>query len=297
MQQGFLFSGRAFAIFDGMKLTAMLLLFLSITLHAQDFKKHVQYLASDSLEGRLPGTAGEDSARLYITKSVAWERTNLELIKFDTIVATNVFGVLNSNNDSTIIISAHYDHLGHGEYKSKEIIKKGIHNGADDNASGVAMALELAKELKPDTTLKYNYLFAFYSAHEPGLYGSAFFASSPLGKSLKIRAVLNFDMVGRFDETGKTIRISGAKTDSVFSEFFNKKDTAISYRFDDTNLLLSDLKPFAEMGLPVLNITTGIHDDYHKTTDDENKINYRGMGLIFNRITLLLQQIEKHGTD
>jgi Zn-dependent M28 family amino/carboxypeptidase len=265
---------------------------------AQDFKRHVVFLASDSLHGRPPGTVYEKLAGDYITNCFKNNKVKVSRqgFYFEGDSAVNVFGFINNKKDSTVIISAHYDHLGLGSNKSKEIIKKGIHHGADDNASGVAMMIELSKWLGKQKKQRYNYIFAAYSAHEPGLYGSAYFAKSDMFKALKVKAFINFDMVGRLDTTGKILKISGTKTDSLFTEFFRKEDVRFNYRFDDTNIPGSDLKPFAEMNIPVLHFTTGLHADYHRISDTEEKINYEGMKQIFVLLQNLLVTINKKPT-
>lgn len=293
---------------------AALLLFLCLNTEAQHFRQHILFLASDSLHGRAPGTVDELDAAKYIAAQFdsAHCKVVFQKFPFEKDSAINVFGFLDFKKDSTVIISAHYDHLGYGSDKSKEIIKKGIYHGADDNASGVAMMIELSKwidlvqnssPLHPPLTptpmdkasgiiflardFKYNFLFAAYSAHEAGLLGSAYFAKSKLCNSLKICAVINFDMLGRLDSTSKSLRISGAETAPKFHTLFHQQQDSIFYfRFDDENILLSDLNPFAAKGIPVLNFTTGIHDDYHRISDVESKINYEGM----NSIYLLLQK-------
>lgn len=266
-------------------------LLLSGSAQGQDFKKHIVFLASDSLHGRAPGTRDELKAAGYI--AVQLDAASLEIFeqrfpfsKKDS--SRNVIGRLDLGKDSTILISAHYDHLGYGGNKSKEIVKKGIHPGADDNASGVAMMIELAKWIAVQKNWKYNFVFAAYSAHEAGLYGSGHFAKSKLCDSLKIRAAINFDMVGRLDKLSKTLRVSGSKTDPGFLRTLQSLDKQpLHFRFDDANIPISDLKPFAEKGIPILNFTTGVHDDYHRISDVESKINYRGMEDIYQ----LLQKI------
>ena len=274
-----------------------LFLFYCIGCNAQDFKTHIRFLASDSLHGRLAGSADELKAANYIASEFKLAKCKMVFQKFpfEKDSALNVFGFYDVGSDTTIIISAHYDHLGYGTDKSHEIIKKGIHPGADDNASGVAMMVELAKWISKTAGWKYNFVFAAYSAHEAGLYGSAYFAKSNLSRSLKIRSVINLDMVGRLDPVSKTIRISGAETDSVFHAYFqDHQDSLLHFLYDDSNILLSDLKPFSEKGVPVLNITTGIHDDYHRIGDVESKINYPGMKNVFNALQgLLLKLIQK----
>ncbi len=261
---------------------------------SQHFKPHILFLASDTLHGRAPATDDEKKAAAYIAQKLSAANCTITFQKFpfEKDSALNVFGFLDFKKDSTVIISAHYDHLGYGNGKSKEILKKGIHHGADDNASGVAMLLELAKNLSKNKKLKYNFLFAAYSGHEEGLYGSGYFAQSHFFNLLKVRAVINMDMVGRLDATSKTLRVGGATTDSLFLSFYRKQQNKhLHFRFDDENIQLGDLKPFAEKGIPVLHITTGIHDDYHRISDTEDKINYKGMELIFELLHNYLQEV------
>lgn len=280
-----------------MRYGLVLILLIGVNLQAQNFKKHIAFLASDSLHGRGPNTADELKAANYITAELKGKKlkTVFQKLPFEGDSATNVLVFFDCKMDSTIILSAHYDHLGMGTNKSKELLNKhGIHNGADDNASGVAMVMELAKWLAKEKKHRYNYVFAFYSAHEAGLFGSAYFGQSSLCSNLKIRAVLNFDMVGRLDETAKIVRVAGAKTDPAFDAYFEaNQKKPINFRYDDGSLLLSDLKPFAEKNLPTLGFSTGIHDDYHKMSDDEGKINYPGMLSIYGIMKGLLLSIEK----
>ncbi|MBK7149734.1 MAG: M28 family peptidase [Bacteroidetes bacterium] len=246
------------------------------------------------MHGRAPGTADEEKAAGYIALHLDAAECKLvfQQFPFEKDSALNVFGFLDFKKDSTIIISAHYDHLGYGTNKSREIIKKGIHHGADDNASGVAMMLELSQMLSNPLykirMAKYNYFFAAYSAHEAGLFGSAYFAGTKLCDSLKIRAVINFDMVGRLDTGSRIIRVSGVGTDSIFHSFFQQQDSMLHFRLDDEKLLQSDVKPFAEKGIPVLHVTTGVHEDYHRISDTADKINYSGLQNIFNVLHRLL---------
>jgi Zn-dependent M28 family amino/carboxypeptidase len=280
-----------------MWLTGIWMLIFSY-LPAQHFKKQIAWLSSPALHGRSAASADEKKAAYYIKKELlaagcSWVR--LQRFAFQNKQAINVIGMLNFKKDSTIIISAHYDHLGLGSDRSMEIVNRaGIYPGADDNASGVAMMIELAKAFSKNNGWKYNFVFAGFSAHEAGLFGSDYFSKSNLSSSLKIRAVINFDMVGRLNNDYPVVRISGADTDTTFSNYF-KTETArdIHFRFDDSNISLSDLKPFAAMHIPVLNFTTGLHIDYHKQTDTEEKINYKGMKTIFSEVQSLLKIFKK----
>lgn len=268
--------------------------------YAQDFKQHILFLASDSMHGRAPATIDEINASNYFFSQFSASGCDTIIFQkfpFKNDSAINVIGIIENGKDSTIIFSAHYDGLGFGNGKSKDILKKGIHNGADDNASGVALLLELQKEIAKwsnENTLRYNYVFAAFSAHEAGLFGSDFFSKSKICESLKIKTVINFDMVGRLDEASKTIRVSGLETESFYQPFFESTENfSLNFRYDDSNLLVSDLKPFVKKNIPALNITTGVHSDYHRMSDDENKINYKGMNLIFNLLNSLIKFIEK----
>ena len=290
-----------------MKTGIVLLLFtFCLNTEAQNFKKHVLFLASDSLHGRAPATADEEHAADYIATQLGLAacRTAYQQFPFRDSSqkfpagypvrdsAVNVIGFLDLGKDSTIIISAHYDHLGYGSNKSLEIVKKGIYHGADDNASGVAMMIELAEFLSSGHRWKYNFFFAAYSGHEAGLSGSAYFAQSKSCRDLKIRAVINFDMVGRLDTASKVLRVSGAATDSAFYRVFHNADNkSFWFNFDDDNISHSDLNSFDKKNIPLLNITTGTHDDYHRIGDTENKINYNGMLRIYALMLKLLGEV------
>jgi Zn-dependent M28 family amino/carboxypeptidase len=287
---------------------AILLLLFALNTGAQDFKKHIVFLTSDSLHGRAPGTGDEVKAARYIHDQLQALKCMVRYQSFvfrdssrvipagygvrDTAVNVAAYMPFGHGNviinDSTIIISAHYDHLGFGSNKSLDIGKKGIHPGADDNASGVALMLELAKWIYANKGWKYNFVFVAYSGHEAGLYGSDYFSKTDICKRLKKRAVINFDMEGRLDSATKVLRVSGAGTDSVFYRVFHSLDgQPLHFNYDDENIPHSDLKPFIAENVPLLNLTTGTHDDYHRITDTEDKINYPGMQQIF----LLMQQM------
>lgn len=263
----------------------------------QLYRKHILFLSSPALSGRAPATLGERKAAEYIANQFSNYTCKVQLqpFYFQGDTAINVLGMLNAGKDSTIIISAHYDHIGIGTDKSREIHRKGIHPGADDNASGVALMIELADSLKhylQKDSLQYNYLFAAWSAHEAGLFGSSFFTQSPTFDSLKIRAVINLDMVGRLNRVSPILRISGALTNQRIANIFSTIHNGnVTFRYDDENILKSDLLHFAHKQITVVGITTGIHDDYHRISDTEDKINYEGMSIIQQIILSALRKI------
>jgi Zn-dependent M28 family amino/carboxypeptidase len=260
-------------------------------LSAQDFKKHVFAIANDSFMGRPAGSVYENRALEYITNTVKidfnvqvqdFEFRNFEgkLISSRNILA---FSKHNNENDSLIVLMAHYDHLNIGDAKSKEVLiskKNQIHNGADDNASGVAMVLELGKYFSKKKNLNNNLLLLFTSAHEPGLFGAKDFTLKNKLSELKIKSVYNFDMVGRLDESTKIIGVSFTK-----NQVENLNEIALKHGLNISNdnlIEYSDLKFFQNSNISLMNITTGIHEDYHRITDDSEKINFKGMKMIFN---------------
>jgi Zn-dependent M28 family amino/carboxypeptidase len=270
-------------------LIATFLLFIGYGSSAQEFRQHILLLTSDAMQGRPPATVYEQMAANYIRQELLAANCGnvvFQEFPFENKSAVNVVGIMDFGQDSTIVIAAHYDHLGTGFNKSLEIVHKhGFHPGADDNASGVAMLVELAKAIGKVKTWTYNFAFIAYSAHEAGLFGSTYFSGSEMCKGLNVRAVINMDMVGRMDTANPVVRVSGAKTDVLFDNFFKTlENMPFRIRHDDSNITGSDLAPFYKMGIPVLNYTTGIHTDYHKTTDTEDKINYQGMGFIYQLI-------------
>ncbi|MBK7808978.1 MAG: M28 family peptidase [Saprospiraceae bacterium] len=267
------------------KMAVFFLVAIQFCANGQNFRRHILFLASESMQGRAPATLYERKAADYIHSQFVSGNCYpvlMQKFSFGLDSAINVVAMLDYKKDSTIIIGAHYDHLGEDPTKSMEINRYGIHPGADDNASGVAMMLELMYGIAHTQKWRYNFVFVGYSAHEAGLFGSDFFSRSNFCSNLKIRAVINFDMVGRLNQVNPTVRVSGAETDNKILNYFNSlSEGDVNFRFDDSNILISDLKSFAEMSIPVLNLTTGIHSDYHKMSDTEDKINYEGMDIIF----------------
>lgn len=251
------------------------------------YRSVVKVLAGDSLGGRLASSADEKKAATYISalfnqqKGVPVHRHEFQYPNTDNsmmLSSVNVYAFIDNHADSTVLIGAHYDHLGNGAYRSRSYGKKGIHPGADDNASGVAMLLGLQKRYKYWATKKYNYLFVAYSAHEPGLYGSSAFSAFCKQRFKSLCLVINFDMVGRFDNTSRVLNIYGVQSLTSYKPAF---DTLIFdgklYTQDIDKIDETDARSFLLAGTRCLSFTTGIHNDYHKITDTEDFINYPGM--------------------
>lgn len=212
--------------------------------------------------------------------------------------AHNVIGYINNKKKSTIVIGAHQDHLGYNEFGGSRDTKGGsIHNGADDNASGVAMMMELMREIRKNKKLKkHNYVFIAFSGEEQGLLGSNYFMKHPTIDTSLISYMLNFDMVGRLDSVKKTLMIYGVGTSPVWKKAINKLsiDTAdIKVKTTESGTGSSDHTSFYYANIPVLHFFTGQHYDYHMPSDDEEKINYHGMFLVYNVTLQMIKSVNK----
>jgi Zn-dependent M28 family amino/carboxypeptidase len=181
-------------------------------------------------------------------------------------------------NPGPVVIGAHYDHWGHGGegslYRGKE---PQIHNGADDNASGVAVMLQLAADLQrmPDAR-KNNYLFIAFSGEEEGLYGSSAWAKQPTLPIDSLNYMINMDMVGRLDSAGH-LAINGIGTSPAWAAITQLKAGKLEIKTTEGGIGPSDHTSFYLQDVPAIHFFTGSHEDYHKPTDDADKINYPGM--------------------
>jgi aminopeptidase YwaD len=204
----------------------------------------------------------------------------------------NVIGYINNKAANTIILGAHYDHLGYGEDHNSLYTGSTpmIHNGADDNASGTAALIELAKKLKKSSYKKYNFLFVSFSGEELGLFGSKYFTDHA-GLDLKtVNYMINMDMVGRLNDSTHGLTIGGYGTSPTWGKIINKNDTYFKINTDSSGSGPSDHTSFYKKDIPVLFFFTGSHKDYHKPTDDADKINYEGEVKIIQYIENVIAQ-------
>ncbi len=196
-------------------------------------------------------------------------------------IGNNVIAYKNNFKKKTVVICAHHDHIGFNEYENSRYSGPlAIHNGADDNASGVAAMLELSRKLKGWKYRKNNYLFIAFSGEELGLIGSKYFTQNPLIPLNKINYVVNIDMLGRIDSTKKTLTINGVGTSPVWKDVLSKLKTDTSqllFNSTESGMGPSDHASFYLENIPVLHFFSGQHRDYHTPDDDENRINYEGM--------------------
>ena len=183
-----------------------------------------------------------------------------------------------------VIVGAHYDHIGYGEIGS--LARKGeegqIHNGADDNASGTAVVLDLAATLSAayqEHPEKFNrgVIFALWSGEELGLIGSTHFVTHPVVALEKVAAYINFDMVGRLREN--KLILQGVGSSSVWTKLIEKRNIPIGFNLtlQTDPYLPTDVTAFYPKEVPVLSFFTGGHEDYNRPTDDIETLNYDGL--------------------
>ena len=269
---------------------SFLLLFTHLLLGAQIItedliKKHITVLSSDEMEGRKAGTQGIEKAARYIEN----EFKKIGLNKFDELstyrqefnekglALFNVIGILegNSKKDEFIVISAHYDHLGINKNGNGDV----IYNGANDNASGVAAVLALAKYFSKMKVNERSIIFVAFTAEEMGLIGSNYFGKKINPK--KIVAGINIEMIGKQSQFGpKTAWITGYNK-STFGEIIQKNLEGSDYKvypdpYLNFNLFFrSDNASLARLGVPAHTFSTSPMDkdlDYHKVNDEVNTL-------------------------
>jgi hypothetical protein len=220
--------------------------------------------------------------------------SSVELVKADT---KNVIAVLEGRGElanETVVVGAHYDHLGMGgrEVGSLAPWTQAIHNGADDNASGAAVLVEIARYLASQPRVhSRRIVFAAFTAEERGLLGSNHYVQNPLFPLEKTVAMINLDMVGRLNEN--KLIVYGTGTSSGFDgliEELNKKYT-FDLKKDPAGEGPSDHQSFYRKNIPVLHFFTGSHSDYHRPSDDVERINVAGMRRVGELVTDLVDRL------
>lgn len=190
----------------------------------------------------------------------------------------NIVAYIDNGAATTVLLGAHYDHLGWGEDHNSLYTgaTPQIHNGADDNASGTAALIELGKMLKASSYKHNNYLLVSFSGEELGLFGSKYFADHPTVDLSTMNYMINMDMVGRLSDSTHGLTIGGYGTSPVWGNLLSEKNEFFTIKFDSSGTGPSDHTSFYRKDIPVLFFFTGVHGDYHKPTDDADKINYAG---------------------
>ena len=252
----------------------------------------------------LTGLSTKQLTRLIDTRKIAQAPISRLKVKFEKIQneieSTNVIGILRGKSSKAIVVSAHYDHLGkHG---------KEYFPGADDNASGTAALLELAEHFSGDKNLPYSIIFIATSGEEAGLLGSRYHVSQPGFKSENIICNLNLDMIARIDDqhsNGKYLYCIGTdqslelhnivkEADSLFDDC--TFDFSLNDSKDPSGIFTrSDQYNFYKKGIPAIHFFSGLHADYHKSTDTIDKINFENLERRVKQISTVVELLQRDG--
>ncbi len=237
----------------------------------------VRYLADDALEGRQAGSAGASCAADFVA------------LEFERIALLE--GADPSLSDEFLIVGAHFDHLGTGAFGSMEAESGEIHNGADDNASGVASMLAVAAHLAQAPPPARPVLFIAFTGEELGLLGSGHFAKNPTRPLDQVRAMLNLDMVGRLGDD--PLIVYGMGTAEEWEEVVAaaNAEVALQLAYESAGYGPSDHTSFYARDIPVLHFFTNVHADYHKPSDDWDKIDARGIERVAELVSLIAADV------
>ncbi len=273
------------------------------SIRVEDLKTHISTLASDALQGREAGRTGGHAASAYLMQQLrrhavapaaADQQFAQEFAGGMRNILASVPGHDAQLRDEVVIVCAHFDHVGFGTPRNSRGPIGYVHNGADDNASGVASLLEIVEAVRklprpPRRTL----LFAFWDGEEKGLLGSKHWITSPTRPLSQIKLVINADMIGRLRPEG--VEVTGTRAARGLRHFVadaNSATFAPRLRLDFTWDMRadSDHHPFFAAGIPALMLHTGKHDDYHRPSDDADKLNYEGTQQLARLMLLLALQ-------
>lgn len=276
------------------------------SIKGEDLRKHANFLSSDTLEGRGAGTRGGRAASIYLAeqfkkKDLAGGASPTSYLQEFSGEMRNVLGIIPGRDpvlkDEYIIVCAHFDHVGYGSGATGTSLGPTghIHNGADDNASGVSTLLEIVeafRELK--VSPRRSVLFAFWDGEEIDLLGSKHWVANPTVPLSQVKFVVNLDMVGRLKND--KVELIGSRTAVGLRE--------IMARHNQTSLLTvdfpwdvpdnSDHHVFFARRIPILMPFTGFHDDYHRPSDDPDKLNFEGMKRIGQWMFSLLLDLSEN---
>ena len=307
-----------------------------------NLRRTIEYLASDKLEGRRAGEPGATLAAKYIAQQfakiklkpgvagangkpsylqpfsftpvrdphggISADESNTPAKRYD---ASNIIGILAGHDpvlkNEAIVIGAHYDHLGHGGSGSLAANSTEIHHGADDNASGVAAIIELARKFAHVWNRR-TLIFIAFSGEEEGLFGSSFYVNNPVFPLDKTIAMINLDMVGRLND--KKLTIGGIGTASEWKRLVETRAACVTpidaialkpacwvqpfqLQLNEDGFGPSDHSSFYGKKIPVLFFFTGTHNDYHKPTDTADKINSAGEYEVVSYIVSIAEGIDE----
>jgi Iap family predicted aminopeptidase len=211
----------------------------------------------------------------------------------------NIAALIDNGAKYTVIVGAHYDHLGYGEdgnsLFANAVKEHQIHHGADDNASGTAAVLQVAAWVKNNhkKTKNFNYLFLNFSGEELGLFGSKAFVKEHKIDSTQYAYMINMDMVGRLNDSTHALELGGVGTSPAWSDLATMAGKEFKIVIDSSGQGPSDHTSFYNAGLPVLFMFTLQHHDYHKPTDIAERINYTGEAQIIKYVEQIIAKEDK----
>jgi peptidase M28-like protein/PDZ domain-containing protein len=260
----------------------------------------IKFLTDDRLQGRATGSPGADSAAAYLARRFSevglqpaaggwFQRFSVSrdapVVARESrpggITGKNVIGILPGRDpelrNRTVILGAHYDHLGLGGFGSLDPDSTGlVHNGADDNASGVAALIQVAARLAASPPAR-TVVFIAFSGEELGLLGSAHYVKEPIYPLGGTLAMINLDMVGRL-RNGRLI-VYGVRSAKEFPALLDSLNwyAGFDLKPQGDGYGPSDQSSFYAAKRPVLHLFTDLHEDYHRTTDDWQKVNLDGL--------------------
>ncbi len=259
----------------------------------------IRFLSDDRLQGRMTGSRGADSAAAYLARrfsqvglqpaaggwfqsfTVGQEAPAAGQAHTGPLVGKNVIGILPGRDPvlrtQTSVLGAHYDHLGLGSFGSLDPDRTGlVHNGADDNASGAAALIQVAARLAASPPAR-TVVFIAFGGEELGLLGSAYYVKQPIYPLASTLAMVNLDMVGRL-RNGRLI-VYGARSAKEFPALLDSLNwyAGFDLKAQGDGYGPSDHSSFYAAKRPVLHLFTDLHEDYHRTTDDWQKVNYDGL--------------------
>jgi hypothetical protein len=259
-----------------------------------DLTRHINFLASDALEGREAGSRGGHAAVAYIgdrLKAFGAQPLGEDGSYIQEFGAgyRNVIAIIPGSDpvlkEECVLLGGHLDHVGYGSRLNSNGPIGRIHNGADDNASGVSGILEIVEGLSRLTTpMPRSIVIAFWDGEEKGLLGSQHWASNPTLPLKRIRVAMNLDMIGRL--ANDTVTIYGSRTAVGLRRSLvrSNESSGLTFNYDFKNRDDSDHYTFFRNRIPYLMVYTGEHPDYHRPSDDADRINFEGL----ERITRLV---------
>lgn len=200
------------------------------------------------------------------------------------VLSRNVIASIDNKAPLSIVIAAHYDHLGNTGALMK---------GADNNASGIAALLAVASLIKANNLKRFNYIFIAFSGHEVDFQGAKAFVQQNEFMLNSISCFIDLDGVGRLDPSKKELFINGVGTSPGWGPMLQKANKGFVYNVDSSGVGYGDYNTFYYKNIPVLNISTGFTDDYRRASDDESKLNYSGIYEIASFVFRLTAELDK----